>query len=311
MAEMPIPRLARLLGIVTQVEENGEASIDDLANHFGVSANTIRDDVDTLWVSGLPGYGTMDLLDFDLDAYEDGIIKLTESLGVRQVRLAPGEVVALLAALSSIVTSGTAPAAAEGALAALKDALHDSFGSVTTVIAKSPTTEGLSQALREGIDKKQAVVVTYVDAQDKKTERTIEPHRFVAIDGVGYVECFCMKAGDYRNLRLDRIETANLTDEKATSSPKELFDWIERDTKYEAEITVEMAGRWAFEDLPGVSITENPEDAHVIVTFGVVNQDVIVSRLLSVAPHLRSVKPDELKEQLKTSAKAVLEPSAR
>lgn len=305
MAEPAIPRLTRLLGIVTQLEEHGEASFDDLARHFGVPQEVIKDDIDTLWVSGLPGYGTTDLLDFDVGAYEEGIARLTESQGVRQVRLAPAEAVALLGALGSIVASGVAPAAAEGALEALREAVTGALG--VTIVADSSADQEAAQALREGIERSRAVVVTYVDAQDRRTERIIEPHRLVAVDGIGYVECFCRRAGDYRTLRLDRIENAHATDEVATS-PRRIQEGFGLEAQYDAAIRMGFAGRWAFEDLPGVSFAEESGEGEgdVVVRFGVANPDIIVGRLLSVAPHLKSVEPDDLRQRLAAAAEAVL-----
>jgi proteasome accessory factor C len=290
------------LGIVTQLEEYGEASFDDLARHFKVSRDVIKDDIDTLWVSGLPGYGTSDLLDFDGYAYEEGIARLTESLGIRQVRLAPAEAVALMGALASIVASGAAPIAAEGALEALRAAVAGA--TAVTVVGASPVDQKAVQALRDGLEHSRAVVVTYVDAQDRRTERVIEPHRLVAVDGVGYVECFCRRAADYRTLRLDRIERAEVTDEPA-SVPRRASEGFTLEPQYTAEIRVALAGRWAFEDLPGVRIRAS-EDV-ITASFGVANPDVIVARLLAVAPHLRRVEPAELRSRLAEAAEAVLE----
>lgn len=301
MAEPAIPRLTRLLGIVTQLEEYGEASFDDLARHFGVSRDTIKDDIDTLWVSGLPGYGTSDLLDFDGYAYEEGIARLTESLGIRQVRLAPAEAVALMGALASIVASGAAPTAAEGALEALRAAVAGA--TAVTVVGASPVDQKAVQALREGLERSRAVVVTYVDAQDHRTERVIEPHRLVAVDGVGYVECFCRRAADYRTLRLDRIERAEVTDEPAII-PRRASEGFTLEPVYTAEIQVALNGRWAFEDLPGVKIRVS--EGVITASFGVANPDVIVARLLAVSPHLRRVEPASLRNRLAEAAEAVL-----
>jgi proteasome accessory factor C len=301
VAEPAIPRLTRLLGIVTQLEEYGEASFDDLARHFGVTRGVIKDDIDTLWVSGLPGYGTTDLLDFDGYAYEEGIARLTESLGIRQVRLAPAEAVALMGALASIVASGAAPIAAEGALEALRAAVAGAMA--VTVVGAPPIDQTAVQALREGLERSCAVIVTYVDAQDRRTERIIEPHRLVAVDGVGYVECFCRRAGDFRTLRLDRIERAEMTDEPATA-PRRASEGFTLEAQYTAEITVALAGRWAFEDLPGVRLRASQDT--ITASFGVANPDVIVARLLAVAPHVRRIEPADLRDRLAGAAEAII-----
>ncbi len=301
MAERAVPRLTRLLGIVTHLDEHGEATFDELAAHFGVTADTVRQDIDTLWCSGLPGYGMTDLLDFDGFAYDEGIARLINSQGVRQVRLAPAEAVALMGALASMIASGTAPEAANGALAALAAAVSDA--SPVTVVPSAAIDGEAVRVLRDALDAGVAVDVTYVDAQDRRTERVIEPHRLVTVDGAGYVECFCRRAGDYRTLRLDRIERAAATDSPIASTPRAVVGFT-LESAYTATVTARRASRWAFEDLPGVRLADDGE--RVVATFGVANPAVVVARLLAVAPSLVSVEPAELREALRDSAEAVL-----
>lgn len=302
MAESAVPRLTRLLAIVTHLEEHGEATFQDLARHFHVSAEAIQRDIDTLWCSGLPGYGMTDLLDFDGFAYDQGIARLVNSQGVRQVRLAPGEAVALIGALAAMIASGAAPVAARTALQALGAAVADACP--VTVIPTGGVDADVSETLRSALDHRVAASVTYVDAQDRRTERVIEPHRFVTVDGVGYVECFCRRAGDYRTLRLDRIESARETDEAIAAAPR-VGAGFALAPMYEATVRCARGGRWAFEDLPGVRLVDEGDD--VVATFGVANPEVVVARLLAVGPDLRSVDPGELREGLAQAAQAVLD----
>jgi proteasome accessory factor C len=301
VAEPAVPRLTRLLGLITHLEEHGEATFDELAQHFGVSRDTIKNDIDTLWVSGLPGYGMTDLLDFDGFAYDEDIARLTNSLGLRQVRLAPAEAVALMGALASIIASGAAPAAAEGALEALRTAVTGA--TAVTVVPSTTVNSTVVEALRTALDASLAVSVVYVDALDRRTERVIEPHRLVTVDGAGYVECFCRRAGDVRTLRLDRIERADLTDSPATA-PRRPSEGFVLEPQYQATVTVKLAGRWAFEDLPGVVL--RGRSGSVTATFGVANPDVVIARLLAVSPHLERVEPATLREGLGRAADAIL-----
>ncbi len=172
-----------------------------------------------------------------------------------------------------------------------------------TVIPAAPVAPAVTEAIRAGIAGSTAVAVTYVDAQDRRTERVIEPHRLVTVDGVGYVECFCRRAGDYRTLRLDRIEVAAGTDSPVTAKPR-AASGFSLEPAYSATVRVGRAGRWAFEDLPGARLT--PDADGIVATFGVANPDVVVARLLAVAPDLRSVEPESLRASLADAARAVL-----
>ncbi len=82
MAERADDRLVRLLGIVAYLDGAGPVPVGELARHFGVSERQVLDDVDALWVSGTPGYWPDDLIDFDADSIERGVVRLTEARGM-------------------------------------------------------------------------------------------------------------------------------------------------------------------------------------------------------------------------------------
>lgn len=301
MAEKALPRLTRLLGLVTYLEQHGDATFDELADHFSVTAAQVRTDVNTLWVSGLPGYMTDDLLDFDADAFDRGIASLTNSQGVTQVRLSAREAVALIGALSVLVAAGAAPTAASTALAKLRDAVGGT--EPVTVVPTSEVPPEVTTALLEAVSLGRAATVVYVDAQDRRTEREIEPHRVVTIDGVAYVECFCHRAMDYRTLRLDRMVSVLVGDVEVVTPPSDAGGF-ELAPSFEGTVVVARAARWALEDLPGVTLTEHGE--HISATFGVADVDWMASRLLAIAPSLVSVEPALLRERLAAHARAVM-----
>ena len=95
MAERASDRLLRMLGMVAYLDSHGDVPVDDLAAQFGVTPEQVLADVDTLWVTGTPGYLPYDLIDFDATAYERGVVTLVEARGMtRPLRLGGREAVA-------------------------------------------------------------------------------------------------------------------------------------------------------------------------------------------------------------------------
>ena len=81
-------QLTRLLALPAWVAEHPGVTLTEAAKHFGVSPAVIERDVNTLWVSGLPGGMHGDLVDFDAADFEAGRLRLSEPLGLdRPVRL--------------------------------------------------------------------------------------------------------------------------------------------------------------------------------------------------------------------------------
>ena len=111
-------QLTRLLALPAWVADNPGVSIKEAARHFGVTPAVIERDVNTLWVSGLPGGLHGDLVDFDASDFDAGRLSLAEPLGLdRPVRLTRQEAISLLMALRVLADllvddEGSAPAIA-------------------------------------------------------------------------------------------------------------------------------------------------------------------------------------------------------
>src|SRR5690606_25904106 len=96
-------RLTRMLTLVAYLRDNPGIPVEDVAEHFGITSAQVLDDVNTLWVSGTPGYMHGDLIDFSGDDLEHGVLTLLDSREMdKPLRLSPGEAVALLVALQSL-----------------------------------------------------------------------------------------------------------------------------------------------------------------------------------------------------------------
>lgn len=313
MADKTLARLTRLLGIVHYLELHGETEFTELAAHFGVTVKQIRADVETLWVSGLPGHQHDDLIDFDADLFDQGIADLTNGQGVSQVSFSPREAAALIGALSALTASGAAPDAATSVLAKLREAVGAVGVEVVTDASVNPDVRA---TLEHGIAAATAVELDYVDAHDTRTQRTVEPHRIVLIDGAAYIECWCRRAGDYRTLRLERIAAARATDSPVAHAAAEEHGFALQ-PHYDATVVLARAARWAVEDLPGVRVSEPAQRASdetepaaasalVTATFGVADPAWTAGRLLAIGPDLISVEPAALRDELAAQARGVL-----
>lgn len=301
MAETSRERLVRVLGMIAYLEAHGSTPFTKLAEHFGVPVARIEKDLWTLSTSGVPPYLPHECIDFDFDDLDNGIATLTESQGATQVRLSGREAVALIGALATMISAGTAP---DGAAEVL-DKLQAAYGgpAPVDVVSSAPTADAaVTGALKDAIVQGQAVELSYTDAQDRRSTRIVEPHRLVTIDGVGYVECFCLKANDYRTLRLSRINSAAPTDVLVTRPPTEEHGFT-LEPLFRAEVSIRRNARWAFEDIVGVEIIDNGDLA--TVTFGVPDVDWAAARVLSIAPLVVSINPAELRAAVSRHANAV------
>ena len=64
-------RLVRLLNMVPYFQANPKITYAEAAADLGVSVKQLRDDLNQLWMCGLPGYGPGDLIDFEFSGDTD------------------------------------------------------------------------------------------------------------------------------------------------------------------------------------------------------------------------------------------------
>ncbi|WP_062529287.1 helix-turn-helix transcriptional regulator [Demequina rhizosphaerae] len=299
MAEQATDRLVRMLGILTYVERNGDTPFAELAEHFGVTVEQVRADLNALWVASEPGDSWFPI-DFSADAYDADIAALVRNDGVSQVRLSPREAVALVGALSTMGAAGALPEAGTQVLDKLRDALQEPV----TVLGDDHVQPEIREPLLEAMRRYRLAEVEYVDAQDRRTTRVVDPHRLVVIDGHAYLECFCRRAEDYRVLRLDRIASVAVLGAAVEHPPTDTAGFT-LTPAFRATVRIARSGRYALEDMPGVTIEDAEED--VIATFDVADAAFVAGRLLSVAPHLREVTPNRLVDELHRQARSVLD----
>ena len=93
-------RLVRLLNMVPYFQANPKITYAEAASDLGVSVKQLRDDLNQLWMCGLPGYGPGDLIDFE---FSGDTIEVTFTAGIdHPLRLTSPEATGVLVALRAL-----------------------------------------------------------------------------------------------------------------------------------------------------------------------------------------------------------------
>ena len=97
-------QVRRLLSLVPYLREHDGVAMADVAAAFGISLKTLREDLNVLWMCGLPGLAPGDLIDIDMDAVDgEGLIHLSNAdYLTRPLRLSADEALALVLALRTL-----------------------------------------------------------------------------------------------------------------------------------------------------------------------------------------------------------------
>ena len=73
--------------------------------------------------------------------------------------------------------------------------------------------------LREYIRRRQKVDVAYLDENHNKTKRTLRPLALMFFNPVWLLAAWCEKRQDFRNFRIDRIQSLNINDKTFDDDP--------------------------------------------------------------------------------------------
>jgi proteasome accessory factor C len=242
-------RLARLLNLVPYLLARPGIPIAQAAADLDVTERQLREDLQLLWVCGLPGYGPGDLIDM---AFDGDRVTITYDAGIdRPLRLTQDEALALVVALRMLaeVPGAHDREAVERALAKIESAAGDAAAGLPVTAGNGPLGEDRLSELQGAVQRRHALRLTYYTAtRDELTERVVDPMRVLVVSGRAYLEGWCRRAEAVRLFRVDRIDSSQELDEPSNpppqAQPTDLSAGIFNPTEELPLVTLRI-GRWA------------------------------------------------------------------
>jgi proteasome accessory factor C len=320
-------RLARLLNLVPYLLARPGIAVAEAAADLGITERQLREDLELLWVCGLPGYGPGDLIDM---AFDGDRVTITYDAGIdRPLRLTPDEALALVVALRMLAeTPGLANReAVDRALAKIENAAGDladapvavrllgtggGGGSLDASRPRPGTSEDRLASIRGVVERHRAVRMTYYTAtRDETTERVVDPMRMLVVAGQAYLEAWCRRAEAVRMFRVDRIDALTELDEPAAlppqAQPTDLRDGVFQPTPDLPLVTVRVgrAARWITEYYPCETVSRAGEEW--LVSLRVADLDWARRFVLGLGPDAVATSPPELVAAVRDHAAAALQ----
>ncbi len=216
-------QVRRLLSLVPYLRDHDGATLTDVAAAFGISVKTLRDDLNVLWMCGMPGLTPGDLIDIDMDAVEtEGKIHLSNADYLpRPLRLSTDEALALMLALRTLreIAGPGRRGAIDRALAKLEAAGgHQPIERAEVSVAGG--REDIQARVTEGLQAGKRLDLTYdVASRAETTRRMVDPLRLFVLEGASYLDAWCYLADDLRTFRLDRMAAVEVTDVDVAPRP--------------------------------------------------------------------------------------------
>ncbi len=308
-----VDRLPRLLSLVPYLLAHPGIRIAEAAADFGVSPAALRQDLELLWVCGLPGYGPGDLI--DLAWSEDDTLTVTHDAGIRRpLRLSTNEALALIVALRTLadVPGLEGGDAIDRALAKLEDAAGHAAAGTSRVAVRVEAEEATLGGVRRALDEHRARRLTYSPAgRDETTERTVDPTRLLLADGRSYLEGWCRRAEAIRLFRLDRIDALRLLDEPAAPPPQaqplDVRGGVFRPSPEHELVVLRLApqARWVADFYPTEEVTDAADGA-LLVSLRAADRSWVSRLVLGLGESVSVVQPRDLADEVRALARAAL-----
>ncbi|GIJ54983.1 protein pafC [Virgisporangium aurantiacum] len=303
-------RVGRLLNLVPYLLARPGIPVDEAADDLGVSDKQLRDDLELLWMCGLPGYGPGDLIDMALDGDR---VTITYDAGInRPLRLNQDEALALIVALRMLTeTPGVGHREAiERALAKLESAAGE-FAEAPVAVRLAGNADRLEE-FRRVVQRGRALRITYYTAtRDETTERVVDPMRVLVVGGKAYMEAWCRRAEAVRMFRIDRIDAYTETEETSAPPPQAVPHDI-RDGVFQptpdlplVQLRVGRSARWITEYYPCEEVRR--EHDHWLVSLRAADLGWARRLVLGLGPEVAVVAPPELVAVVGGEARAALD----
>ncbi len=307
-------RLVRLLNMVPYFQANPRITRAEAAAELGVSAKQLEEDLNQLWMCGLPGYGPGDLIDFQ---FSGDTVAVTFSAGIdRPLQLTSPEATGLLVALRALadIPGVVDPQAARSAIAKLAAAAgavgHDM--TVAAVDEPAPVESRAAAAVRAAIHDEHALTIDYYAAShDSLTTRTVDPIRVLLIGGHSYLEAWSREAEGVRLFRFDRIVDAielgepAVPPEPARQAPPDTSLFDGDPSLPSATLRVSPSASWMFEYYPMREVRELP-DGSCEVTMTYASDEWMARLVLGFGSAVQVLAPASLAQRVRAAAAAAV-----
>ena len=305
----------RLLRLLSLLQSRPQWTGDELAQRLGVSARTVRADINRLRA-----------LDYGVDAYPGvaGGYRLQASATLPPLHLDDDEAIAVAVGLHTAATAGLDGMGEHAARATAKlqrllsSRLRDRLRTVAAAAEAVPHTRDLValavfQAIAAAIQRHEQLRFDYTDRRGSVSRRHTEPHRMVHVSGRWYLVAYDLDRHDWRSYRADRVTPKTPTGPRFTprSLPgPDLATFVTRGRmaalwSYTARVLVDAPVETVAARIPTGVWTVQPVDRHTsLLEAGAQSPQLLAAYLgaMDLDFHVDAAAAPELAAELATLA---------
>jgi proteasome accessory factor C len=295
--ESGLARTARLLDLVPYLTTHQGIAISELAKTFNTTVKEITDDLNTLWMCGLPGYTPLELIDLE---FESGFVSIRNAETLAAPRaLDRAEALSIYMGLDLLSAElGSSNSSLVSEITNLQEQLRSQLISAPQVQIEASLASELRALILRAIRRRGWLEITYHSAaNDQVTKRQVAPYELSQSGSHEYLQGYCDNAKAIRNFRADRIvAVSEIADQLWPSN-----QLAASDEAIEYDVKVHFASRQVLEVLPQISATSST------ATIQGYSAPWISRAILSLAGQVEAIAPTQIRAAVHARAMGALE----
>lgn len=300
-------KISRLLSILIILLNKKNVTAIQLAEKFEVSVRTIYRDIEMLSAAGIPGYTTQGM---------NGGISIMENFTLNRSILSDEEQKEIIFALTSF--NATEYPDISGILEKLENIFQINVSNWINIDfspwGSHPNENNKFYDIKNAILKNNVLKINYINAQNKKSVRFIEPLRMEFKHSAWYLYARCRKHNAYRLFRVSRIKDVLITDEifDPDSYPKE-----ENSNDNKEEQSWNKCERFVFQfkeealfrlyDEYDEKYIKDNGDGTFNLEIDFPEDDWVYGYILSFGPNIKVIEPEHVKEIISKKSREIFE----
>ncbi len=307
-------RIDRISAIMIQLQSRRVVKASDIADRFGISLRTVYRDIRTLEEAGIPLIGEAGVGYSIMDGY-----RLPPVMFTRQEATAFITAEKFVEKMTDTSTLAYYQSAMYKIRAILRNSekqlLEDMDNNIEVLRSQSQrraVRHDNIQVILDAIGDKKVLKIGYLANNNQQTQRCVEPVGIYFLDSFWHLIGFCRLRNDYRDFRLDRMQSVGTTDDVFTDQHPTLKDYIAqtaREHKLETVIIrVDKAveRHLDYQKYYSGFVSQKEEGEHVEMTFLTTSLEGFARWFMMFGDCASIITPDSLRQRVNQIAQALV-----
>jgi len=288
-----IMKITRLLEIVTILLNKKTVTAKELAERFHVSVRTIYRDVDDLSCSGIPVYTIQGV---------NGGISILDNYTMNKTMLSDTDKNNILIALQSLKSTKfpDVDIILDKLEGIFRNNASDWISMDFSPWGSNPNANNKFNDIRAAILGNKVINIEYINSQNIKSIRTVEPLHLKFKYQAWYLYSWCRKRQEYRSFRLSRIKKVEITDEIFDRFSKRVTD--NSDDLSDGKKIVSCVLRFKeealyriYDDYDNDMIKDNKDGTYTL-TVNLPEDEWVYGYILSFGTNVEVIKPESIRK---------------